>query len=114
MTCLKGATVSGAVTVASGASRAGQEQHDRGSLTAHRRRGRAGLRLHRQRRGQDREHHQDVTIAGNTLNGGLALSGNTQVTANERYSRLAGAYGPILAGNTLKGTLDVRRQQRRR
>src|SRR3954447_14339466 len=48
----------------------------------------------------------DVTIAGSTFNGGLALVGNTQVTANERYSRLAGAYGPILAGNTVTGLLE--------
>jgi hypothetical protein len=48
---------------------------------------------------------KDVTIAGSTFNGGLTLTGNTQVTANERYSRLAGAYGPILAGSTVKGAL---------
>ena len=42
------------------------------------------------------------------------LTGNTQVTANDRYSRLAGAYGPILAGSTVNGALDLRRQQRRR
>jgi hypothetical protein len=45
----------------------------------------------------------DVTIAGSRLNGGLALTGNTQVTANERYSRLAGAYGPILSGSVVNG-----------
>ena len=44
-----------------------------------------------------------MTIAGSTFHGGLALTGNTQVTANERYSRLAGAYGPILAGSTVNG-----------
>jgi hypothetical protein len=48
---------------------------------------------------------EDVTLAGNRLNGGLTLSGNTQVSANERYSRLAGAYGPVVAGNVLKGAL---------
>jgi hypothetical protein len=45
----------------------------------------------------------DVTLAGSTFNGGLNLTGNTQVTANERYSRLAGAYGPVVAGNTIRG-----------
>ena len=49
---------------------------------------------------------RDVTIAGSTFKGGLALTGNTQVTASERYSRLAGAYGPILAGSTVNGTLE--------
>ena len=44
-----------------------------------------------------------MTIAGSTFRGGLALTGNTQVTANERYTRLAGAYGPILAGSTING-----------
>ena len=56
----------------------------------------------------------DVTIAGSTFNGGLNLTGNTQVTANERYSRLAGAYGPVVAGNTIKRRHHLRRQQRRR
>ena len=45
-----------------------------------------------------------MTIAGSTFNGGLTLTGNTQVTANERYTRLAGAYGPILAGSTVNGS----------
>ena len=54
---------------------------------------------------QVRNSAKDVTIAGSTFNGGLALTGNTQVTANERYSRLAGAYGPILAGSTVRGAL---------
>ena len=49
---------------------------------------------------------RDVTIAGSTFRGGLTLTGNTQVTASERYSRLAGAYGPILAGSTVNGTLE--------
>ena len=46
------------------------------------------------------------TIAGSTFRGGLALTGNTQVSANDRYTRLAGAYGPILAGSTVYGQLD--------
>ena len=47
---------------------------------------------------QVRNSTRDVTIAGSTFRNGLALTGNTQVTANERYTRLAGAYGPILVG----------------
>ncbi len=54
---------------------------------------------------RSRNSTKDVTIAGSTFNGGLALTGNTQVTANERYTRLAGAYGPILAGSTVRGGL---------
>jgi hypothetical protein len=48
---------------------------------------------------------QDVTVVGNTLIGVVALTGNTQVSANERYSRLAGAYGPLLVGNQVLGAL---------
>ena len=55
---------------------------------------------------QIRDSASDVTIAGSTFNGGLALTGNTQVTANERYTRLAGAYGPILSGSTVRGKLE--------
>jgi hypothetical protein len=48
----------------------------------------------------------DVTVAGNTFNGTVVLTGNTQVSANERYSRLAGPYGPLLVGNRVNGTLS--------
>ena len=77
----------------------GQGEHDRRRAERHRRRGRAAVRDDRQRgRAGAQLARKDVTIAGSTFNGGLALTGNTQVTANERYTRLAGAYGPILAG----------------
>ena len=49
---------------------------------------------------------RNVTIAGSAFKSGLALTGNTQITASERYTRLAGAYGPILAGSTVNGTLE--------
>ncbi|WP_328852957.1 M64 family metallopeptidase [Micromonospora globbae] len=49
---------------------------------------------------------RDVTIAGSTFNGPLALSQNVQVSANERYSRLAGAYGPVLVGSRVNGPLS--------
>ena len=48
---------------------------------------------------------RDVTVAGNTFNGAVVLSANTQVTANERYTRLAGAYGPLLVGNQIAGAV---------
>jgi len=48
---------------------------------------------------------KDVTLAGNTFRAGLTLTDNTQVTANERFSRLAGAYGPVVTGNTVFGPL---------
>lgn len=48
---------------------------------------------------------RDLTVAGNRFNGAVVLSANTQVSANERYSRLAGAYGPLLVGNVISGAL---------
>jgi hypothetical protein len=48
---------------------------------------------------------RDVTFAGNRSLGAVTLANNTQVTANERYSRLAGAYGPVLVGNQITGSL---------
>jgi hypothetical protein len=47
----------------------------------------------------------DLTAAGNRFNGAVVLSGNTQVSANERYTRLAGPYGPLLVGNHINGAL---------
>ena len=44
----------------------------------------------------------DTTLVGNSLNGGLTLSDNTQVSVNKQY----GEYGPILAGNHVKGSLS--------
>jgi hypothetical protein len=41
----------------------------------------------------------NVTLTGNTFNGGLTLSKNNQISANKQY----GEYGPILAGNTVNG-----------
>jgi len=46
-----------------------------------------------------------VTVAGSRFNTTVVLTGNTQVTANERYSRLTGAYGPLLVGNHVGGDL---------
>jgi hypothetical protein len=49
---------------------------------------------------------RDVTFAGNRSLGAVVLRNNTQVTANERYSRLAGAYGPVVVGNQITGALS--------
>jgi hypothetical protein len=48
---------------------------------------------------------RDVTLAGNTFNGAVVLSRNTQVSANERDTRLAGPYGPLLVGNHVNGAV---------
>ena len=51
---------------------------------------------------------RDITIAGSRFDGGLRLADNTQVSANERYSRLAGEYGPMLVGSRVNGALLCR------
>ena len=47
----------------------------------------------------------DVTIAGTSFTGDVTFTGNTQVSANERFTRLAGAYGPVFVGNSVTGDL---------
>jgi len=48
---------------------------------------------------------RDVTVAGSRFSAAVVLTNNTQVTANERYTRLAGPYGPLLVGNTFNASL---------
>jgi hypothetical protein len=105
VTCLEDATVAGALTVRSGASVVLTDSLVAGPLQAT---GAEAVQLFGSSvngpssiKGTTR----DVTIAGSTFNGRVTLSGNTQVSANERYSRLAGAYGPVVAGNTVNGEL---------
>ena len=103
VTCLNNATVSGNVTVAAGASLVAKASTIAGALTAT---GAEAVQLFGTTvngAAAVRDGTRDVTIAGSTFRGGLALAGNTQVSANDRYSRLAGAYGPILAGSTVYG-----------
>lgn len=105
VTCLKNATVDGPVTVRSGASLVVTNSVINGSLVAT---GARAVQLFGSRvNGATRitRTARDVTIAGSTFNGVLALADNTQVFANERYSRLAGAYGPILVGSSVSGAL---------
>jgi hypothetical protein len=104
VTCLSGATVSGAVNVAPGASVL-IKNSTVGSLTAN---GAEAVQVFGSTvngAANVQNTSKDVTLAGNRFNGGLTLNGNTQATADERYSRLAGAYGPVVAGNTIKGAL---------
>ncbi|HEY6892433.1 MAG TPA: hypothetical protein VI300_31800, partial [Solirubrobacter sp.] len=106
VTCLTGATVTGAVTVAAGASAVLKNTTVGGALTTT---GAEAVQLFGSTvTGAARisGSTRDVTIAGSTFRAGLALTGNTQVSANDRYSRLAGAYGPILAGSAVNGLLE--------
>jgi hypothetical protein len=106
VTCVSGATVSGNVTVAAGASVLLKNTTVGGTLNAT---GAEAVQIIGSTvtgAAKLAGSTKDVTIAGSTFKAGLALTGNTQVTANERYSRLAGAYGPILAGSTINGTLE--------
>jgi hypothetical protein len=105
VTCLTGAQVSGVVTVRAGASLVVRDSTIRGALTAT---GAQAVQLFGSTvTGAARitGTTRDVTIAGGTFTGTLTLTGNTQVSADERYSRLAGAYGPILAGSRVTGAL---------
>src|SRR5262245_30284250 len=106
VTCLVSATVNGSVSVRSGASLVATDSVFNGSLIS---RGAETVQLFGARvdgtirlSGTAR----DVTIAGSTFQGGLSLSDNTQISANERFSRLAGEYGPILVGSTVNGVLN--------
>jgi hypothetical protein len=102
-TCLVDATVSGNVTVAAGAEVSLESTTVAGTLSAN---GAEAVQLFGSTvmgAAQVRNTTRDVTIAGSTFRGGLALTGNNQVTANERYTRLAGAYGPILSGSVVHG-----------
>src|SRR5262249_2337966 len=106
VTCVNSGNVTGNVTVASGASVVLRSTTVGGTLTTT---GASAVQLLGSTvTGAARitGSTKDVTIAGSTFRAGLALTGNTQMTANERYSRLAGAYGPILAGSTVTGTLE--------
>jgi hypothetical protein len=103
VTCLDNANVSGTVTVAAGASLRVKKGTIGGALNAT---GAQAVQIFGATvngAAKIADSTRDVTIAGSTFRGGLALTGNTQVTANERYSRLAGAYGPILSGSTVYG-----------
>jgi hypothetical protein len=106
VTCVSGATVSGGVTVAAGASLLLEHSTVNGTLTATGAEAVQVLGSTVNGAAKISGTTKDVTLAGSTFKGSLALTGNTQVTANERYSRLAGAYGPILAGSTVNGTLE--------
>ena len=90
------------VTVASGAALVVKKATTiAGTLTATGAEAVQALRRHGQRRRRVRNSTRDVTIAGSRSTAASA-DGNTQVSANDRYSRLAGAYGPILAGSTCR------------
>jgi IgA peptidase M64 len=105
VTCLRDATVAGALTVQSGASVVVTDSMVAGRLQST---GAEAVQLFGSSvNGQTSitGTARDVTIAGSTFNGRVTLSNNTQVSANERYSRLAGEYGPVLAGNTVNGQL---------
>jgi hypothetical protein len=106
VTCLAGARVNGGVTVQAGASLVATDSSISGELTAT---GAVAVQLFGTTVNGSTlisGTTADVTTAGNTFMGEVTLSGNTQVSANERFSRLAGEYGPILAGNRVIGSVS--------
>jgi hypothetical protein len=102
VTCLQGAQVNN-VTVGAGASLVAKDSTIGGTLNANGAEAVQVIGSTVNGVAQVRNSTRDVTIAGSTFRSSLALTGNTQVTANERFSRLAGAYGPILAGSSVNG-----------
>ncbi|MGH8774433.1 MAG: hypothetical protein ACRDWI_04425 [Jiangellaceae bacterium] len=101
VTCLDGARVNGAVIVRPGASLVATESSINGGLSAT---GAVAVQLFGTVVNGSTEISgttMDVTTSGNRFNGKLALSGNTQVSANSQF----GEYGPILAGNRVNGGL---------
>jgi hypothetical protein len=102
VTCLQGAQVNN-VTVGSGASLVAKDSTIGGTLNANGAEAMQVIGSTVNGAAQVRNSTRDVTIAGSTFRSSLALTGNTQVSANERYSRLAGEYGPILAGSSVNG-----------
>jgi hypothetical protein len=105
VTCLTNAQVSGTVTVRSGASLVVKDSRISGALVS------AGAQAVQMfgttvtGAAQITGTTRDVTIAGSTFSGAVVLANNTQVTANDRFTRLAGAYGPLLVGNKVTGAL---------
>ncbi|HYJ70490.1 MAG TPA: M64 family metallopeptidase [Nocardioidaceae bacterium] len=105
VTCLEEAIVAGAVTVRAGASLVVTDSTISGVL---RTTGAEAVQLFGStvnRATRIAGTTRDVTVAGSIFNGDVSMTDNTQVSANERYSRLAGAYGPVLAGNTINGQM---------
>ncbi|SIR30377.1 M64 family metallopeptidase [Micromonospora avicenniae] len=106
VTCLKNAQVLGAVSVKPGASLVVSDSSITGALSAT---GAQALQIFGSTVNGATDvagTTRDVTIAGSTFNGSVSLTRNVQVSANDRYSRLAGAYGPILVGSRINGSLS--------
>ncbi|MEV6373213.1 M64 family metallopeptidase [Micromonospora musae] len=106
VTCLKNAQVVGAVSVRPGASLVVSDSTITGTLAAT---GAQAVQIFGSKVNGSTQiagTTRDVTIAGSTFNGAVSLAQNVQVTANERYTRLAGAYGPVLVGSRINGALS--------
>jgi hypothetical protein len=104
VTCLVNAQVSGNVTVQAGASLVVRNSTVGGTLNST---GARAVQIFGSTvNGQVTitTTSRDVTVAGSRF-ATVVLTGNTQVSANERYSRLAGPYGPLLVGNQIGGDL---------
>jgi hypothetical protein len=105
VTCLTNAQVAGTVTVRAGASLVVRNSMISGTLVST---GAEAVQIFGSTVNgavMVTSTRQDLTVAGNRFNGAVVLSSNTQVSANERYTRLAGAYGPVLVGNRINGAL---------
>ncbi|UOQ87721.1 M64 family metallopeptidase [Agromyces endophyticus] len=105
VTCITDATVRGGITVAAGASIVVTDSTVNGGLRAT---DAATVQMFGSTvRGASTVSGTttDITIAGTAFTGDVVFTGNTQVSANDRFSRLAGEYGPVFVGNTVTGDL---------
>jgi hypothetical protein len=101
VTCLDKAQVRGGVTVRNGASLVATNSVINGGLQAENAKTVQIFETTINGKSQISHTTNDVTVAGNSFNGGLTLSDNNQISVNEQY----GDYGPILAGNSVNGSL---------
>jgi hypothetical protein len=105
VTCVADATVRGGITVRNGGTVVVTDSTINGGLTASTAKAVQlfGTTVHGATKVTGTT--TDVTIAGTSFTGDVTFTGNTQVSANERFTRLAGAYGPVFVGNSVTGDL---------
>ena len=101
VTCLRNAQIHGDVTVNSGASLVASDSAITGALQSNNAKTVQVFGTTVNGKSYISGTASNVTLAGNTFNGGLTLSDNNQISANKQF----GEYGPILAGNSVIGPL---------
>ncbi|MGW9631967.1 M64 family metallopeptidase [Agromyces sp. NPDC055520] len=106
VTCIEDASVNGGVTVTAGASLLVTDSSINGGLSAVGAKAIQLVGVTLNGSGRIANTTDDLTVVGSRFSGAVSITGTTQATASERFSRLAGAYGPVFAGNLVDGKLD--------